>query len=429
MLKKIRENLFYYFIFLLPWQVIFIFKESYIDGEKFQSGTLGIYFFELILFIWIILNISKIKKYQDKKLVIIVFLLAGWSIISITWSENKYLSIFFSFRLVLGTFLFLILQRIALNFKKITFAFISSATLGGILGIFQFVTQSTFSSKWLGVSIHSAWQGGVSVLESGPYRLLRAYGEMSHPNIFGGLLSISLILGLGAYFKSTLKELRWRLFLLMTIAINFLALLTTFSRSSFLAFSIGTIILVCYFFYIQGPTFLKKVVPIFFIIIFIGSVFSSSYSDFLNSRVESSSRLEKKSLDERAIYIGDSKMIISKKPILGTGMGNYLFFIFKEREIKSEIWKYQPVHNLYLLIFSELGIVGFSLFLLLIILIIWEMFIYLKEHRTNKVIFSTIFISLLVLSFFDHWCWTSSFGIFIFWLILGFSKEKDVYAF
>jgi len=50
----------------------------------------------------------------------------------------------------------------------------------------------------------------------------------------------------------------------------------------------------------------------------------------------------------------------------------------------------------------------------------------IKEQNTNRVIFSFIFISLLILSLFDHWLWTTSLGIIIFWMILGFSKEKDL---
>ena len=60
-----------------------------------------------------------------------------------------------------------------------------------------------------------------------------------------------------------------------------------------------------------------------------------------------------------------AKEIIKDNWLIGVGIGNYTFALrAKYPEIK--VWELQPVHNTYLLILAELGVVGF-LFLLLLL--------------------------------------------------------------
>lgn len=425
-LTKINAPLFYLFIFILPWQTVYLLRELFLNNEKFQYSTVGIYFFQIILFIWIVLNLNKITKYVEKKLLLFSGIFIFWLFLSIFWSSDKIIASYFFICNLLGIILFLILQNVALNFKKFSFTLISSVSLSASLGLYHFFTQSTFSNKWLGLSQHLAWQGGTSVLENASFRLLRAYGSFPHPNILGGFLIIALLLSLGAYLKATRAELLWKIFLVITLPINFLALLTTFSRSSILALIIGTILISTYFIFIQKIKKGKDLLCIFYALLILSSIFFVAFSDIISSRTTIDSRLEQKSLNERALYIKDAKKIISQNPLTGTGLGNYTLFVLNNKTIAREIWNIHPVHNIYLLVFAEIGFLGFSLFAFIIIFILWELHRSLKEYNNNRVIFSCILIALLILSLFDHWLWTTPAGILIFWTILGFSREKNL---
>jgi len=424
-INTLSAKIFYLFVFLLPWQTIFLLKEVFIEGEKFQYATIGIYLFELVLFVWLILNFKKITLCTDKRILYILITYTLWIFISIFWSLNKGIALYFLMHHILGIFLFLIIQSSALNFKKFSLSLITSVSFASILGLYQFFSQSTFSNKWLGLSQHIPWQGGTSVIESATFRVLRTYGNMSHPNIFGGMLAIILLLSLGAYLKANKNELRWKTFLIFTIPINFLALLTTFSRSSFLALFIGTILIVFYFLFFEKSKKKKDLLVIFYALVIITSIFSVAYSNIISSRSNIHSRLEKKSLDDRGAYLNDARKIINKNFFTGVGLGNYTE-ISRKNNSQNKIWEIQPVHNIYLLIFSEIGLFGFSILIFFIIFTLLEIFKIVKERNTNRVIFSAILISLLMLSFFDHWLWTTPFGIITFWLILAFSQEKDL---
>ncbi|EKE21979.1 MAG: hypothetical protein ACD_7C00086G0031 [uncultured bacterium] len=426
MLTKLNQGLFYFFILLLPWQTILILKEVEINNEKFQYGTIGIYLFEIILLIWVLSNILVLKNYSDKKILFSILSFASFSALSILWSDDKLLSFYFLFPILLGSFLFLILQKKVLIFKNITFAFIFSASLHGILGLYQFLSQNSFSNKWLGISEHIAWQGGSSVIEVSTGRFLRAYGAMPHPNILGGLLLITILLGIGAYLKTSSFEKKWRYFLIATITINFFSLLSTFSRSSFLALSFGLILFFAYNVYNNKKYQIKALLMFLGVFFIIGFIFFSSFSELLMGRMQANSRLERKSVNERSLLVHQAQKIIVKNPIIGIGIGNYTHVLLKNNPDIKKNWLLQPVHNVYLLIFAELGAIGFSLFLFIVIFMIYNFIESFKKEDSNRVIFSVITVSLLLIALFDHWLWTTHFGVIAFWLLISFSREKDL---
>lgn len=426
MLDKFDQTIFYVFLFFLPWQTIFILRELTIDNEKFQYGTIGIYFFEIILFIWILLNISTLKNCHNKKILFSVLIFIIYIILSIFWSPDKLISLYFLVPLLLGGISFLILQKKMLSFKKFTFVFVFSIFLQGTIGVYQFLNQIIYPNKWLGISEHLAWKGGSSVIETSSERFLRAYGGMPHPNILGGFLAMTILLSIGAYLKANEKEKYWKYFLLICIILNFFSLLVTFSRSALFSLLLGLLLFLVYYLYNKRLNLIKNLLFIISIFFLISALFFSLFSELLINRLDVTSRLEKKSINERLLFIREAQEIISQKPILGTGVGNYTSFLLKNSPTPKEVWQFQPVHNIYLLIFAELGIIGFSLFLFIIIFIICDFLESFIKENTNRVIFSIVTISLLFLSFFDHWLWTTHSGVIVFWLILSFSREKYV---
>ena len=90
---------------------------------------------------------------------------------------------------------------------------------------------------------------------------------------------------------------------------------------------------------------------------------------------------------------------------------------FQKDEIKKPIWQYQPVHNVFMLIWAELGIVGLALFTLILTQI------FLKSFR-NKSLFCCVLCVVCCVLFIDHWLWTTHFGIILFWLVAGLATVK-----
>ncbi len=82
-------------------------------------------------------------------------------------------------------------------------------------------------------------------------------------------------------------------------------------------------------------------------------------------------------INERIFYNNVSRETISNNLIFGSGVGTSIFKIdnyIKSSNISQKLqpWQYQPEHNIYFLIASEIGIIGLVLFLLFIVSVIYN---------------------------------------------------------
>jgi O-antigen ligase len=142
------------------------------------------------------------------------------------------------------------------------------------------------------------------------------------------------------------------------------------------------------------------------------SLIYSQYTNLFQIRVSLGSRLENISYVERVSSINDAKKIIRENFWFGAGMGNYTLELAKNICNKPS-WFYQPVHNMFLLILSEIGIFGFLFWLVLII------YLFIKFFRSQNYLALSIIIFLIIVMMFDHWLWSLHFGVIFWWMVLG----------
>ena len=86
------------------------------------------------------------------------------------------------------------------------------------------------------------------------------------------------------------------------------------------------------------------------------------------------------------------------------------------------------MHNLYLLVYAELGPLGFFLFLMCI-LSLWrvpretfknlESEFHVKHVYSSRLLSRSLVLYVLLLGVFDHYFWDVPQGIFLFWFVLG----------
>ena len=98
----------------------------------------------------------------------------------------------------------------------------------------------------------------------------------------------------------------------------------------------------------------------------------------------------------------------TKHPLIGVGLGNYLTEL-PNYLVSRQIYFLQPVHNIYLLILSETGVIGFSFFLF----VLWNT---LKNRF--RIIHYSLFI-ILFLGLVDHYPLTLQQGQLLFTLLLA----------
>jgi O-antigen ligase len=149
---------------------------------------------------------------------------------------------------------------------------------------------------------------------------------------------------------------------------------------------------------------------------------------------------EEQAIDLRFFYNKMALSIIKEKPFLGIGIGNFVWYsqnyqVFlraankmlslvgqSDKEIPK--WLFQPVHNIYLLIAVEMGLLGLVAFLLFLgrILLGWLKVCFLPaRHRLrHQVLVGGFLVScFLILGLTDHYFWTLQQGGLMFWLSLA----------
>lgn len=416
---KLSKYCLYLWLLLLPWQtklIILSAPVNYLEISFFASWLLLIVPF----FVWgqriFKEDYFRFKKESIKPLWwwgLIIFELITF--FSIFWSENKILALFRYLILVLGILLFYLVKR--LDFVKTTQVikfFLIGLFAPAILGIWQFFSQSTYVNKYLGLAYHSASILGDSIIETGTGRFLRAYGSFDHPNILGGMMAIALILVLYLSLKKEIKR-NERLFYLISFAIFYTALLVSFSRSGILALAASAPFIIIKAW--KRGIFQKKLISLFILLLIsISAVIIIPYQDLFLGRVEVTSRLEKKSITERETYLAQAAKLIIKKPIQGVGVGNYILAEKKIDNNAHDFWYYQPVHNYWLLIWSEIGIIG-----LLGALIFWFAIFKLSAKKYLW----PLGLALLTISLLDHWLWTQPQGLIVFFLLAALMVKEN----
>lgn len=416
-IEKIIEYLIYIFVFLLPFQTRYIFSYLTLGNIEFEYGKLSIYasdiIFALILVLFLFSKIKQIKNIKVSSQFMICFLFLIICSISYFFANYTQMYFYYFFRIIECITMLFILQIINVDTRKIFYFFISSIIFHGILGVFQFINQNITSNKYLGIAEHLSSAGGTSVLENHAGRFLRIYGGFTHPNVFGGFIVIAIIFLLILFFTNhnLNKSKRIGYFLILGFLLEILFL--TFSRSAFLALFICLVLL--FIFQILNKNF-KNVSMIFLFIFIICVINIFIFKDLIYSRATQTDRLELKSISERVVLNNESRVLIKNNWILGVGLGNYIPHVYNNTHLKQNIWDYQPVHNVYLLVLSELGILGLICYS--------SIFIYALIGRVKQknYLFILPIIVVLTINLFDHYFWTSFSGIMLSFLVLSSKK-------
>jgi len=423
-LDKLISYGLYLFVFLLPWQTRWIFKDASLNGETWEYGRLSLYGSEILLLLILSLGIIKwLAFYQKlnkteriqyfkkefKGLKLWVILLIVWSAVTILWSGDKLLAWYGWLKLVEGIGLFWLTshQLFKISHYKVKWALLSAGAIQSILAIWQWLNQWSFASKWLGMSSLNPATLGVSVIDNGVGRFLRSYGSLPHPNILASFLVICLVIAI----VMIVQQKKTSSLLLGIIAVLSIGLFLTFSRAGWL------ILVLCLAIYwiicIVKKINLKKLFWASLMIIVIFEALSWFYSDLVRTRLVSESRLEVKSNQERFVAYDEAQDIIKKNLFFGVGLSQYTLALYQKNPTLSA-WAYQPVHDNHILILAELGLVG----LLLVTLIIY----YAIKTRNH---YWLLLLAILFLGVFDHYFRSFYFGIMLWWLVIALSIKLN----
>ena len=395
------------FLISFPLQIrkLIYYPEVFLTGNFNYYTSVFLYVSDLFLLaafaFWLVALVKKespdTREIGYKEFFIYLMAFIALIFFSVYVSSAKVLSLFLGVRFLEFMLLYIMVANEVLDRQSIMKYFLGGMVFQALIGIFQYSMQGSLGLRFLGEAIIGPDVPGVAKLDLAGEKIVRAYGTFTHPNVFGGALVFALAFAFYKY-KSKLT------YLLPIVAILALALLFTFSRSAFLA------LLALFLVFISASerkvsfkeVFLFGSMLLFFLVLF--NLESTFWQRFVLGG-------DLQAAVERFDYLAISKKMLFESP-WGVGLGNFTLDMQNYTVAKLSPWLYQPVHNVFLLIINEIGVVGGGFFLFLNAFLFYKLALALKYLRkgSRDRIFCAMMIGMhsgmAIVFLFDHYFFT-----------------------
>lgn len=414
-----QETLLFTTLFVIPFQFGKHFWPtfSYVAGQRVDYLSPTVYVSDIfILLLAATTSVSFLRKQKSRFRIksgttilkfscILLFLSIG-----IFLSPSPLVGWYVLLKLVELTFFGWYISKQKTITGKLFWVFFFGIFIEGFLASLQFFHQGSLGGLWyfLGERSFSASTPGIANASIRGQLVLRPYATFSHPNVLAGYLVISLLFFLT--WILTYKNYIQKILSIVVLVFGTFILLLTLSRVAISVFIVlGLVALIMRF------TKQKFLIVLASCFLLVGILFSSSllFGRFfdLQGYIES--------LGLRDVLIQSAWRIFLSHPILGVGLGNFLVILPRYMHAKLLFGFLQPVHNIFLLVLAETGIIGLGIFLF----IVWKAF-YNSWQKKKDGLFQFSFLALLAIcciGMTDHYFLTLQQGQLLLALILGIS--------
>ena len=444
-------------ILSLPWQMR-LFWDANLAGWPWEQGRISIYASWLPLLATIILGLFQPKRPLPLALRRNVFwLIAALGACTVVAAPSPATAAMqWWIQMMLLAAFCITLLRTQVQINKVASWLVISLVPHAILAIAQFMTQTVWASKWLGMAAQSPADLGVSVVQTSTSRFLRAYGGFPHPNILGGWMAVGLIISVWLLSLTSVGERACpvfftgsRIYIRGIEGMFTLALFYSFSRSAWLAAAVSLALFVILNAgegsakltnVVKGSVVAKRHVFSVLIPVLLFATLAIIHHDLVFTRLDAgASRLERKSVVTRLQTLRDGVYLFKTAPLFGTGPNSELPALasLKKQWIEEDsiritalgqlfpghpdswnadeyvrsrmaaIGPLEPPHMVWLLMLVNFGTVGalfifgFGLFLLRRILEKWR-----DLSPSNRSLLISLVSCQLILCSLDHYPWS-----------------------
>lgn len=410
-------------IFFLPSQLAYHFLEysTSVYGLQIDYLIPTFYFTEilliLLLVVWSVrlnkarLLFSVVSRFWRHYLFFLFLILLIVNIIAV--SPNKVISVSMLVRFILLSGL---VSYIA--YEKISRIFIVRLLLASSLWVMvvvfgQVYLQKSIGGMWyfLGERQFSISTWGVAKSEIFNTVKLRPYGTFPHPNVLAGYLTLMISLSF-----LLIKRIKLGISYGYFLAMNILVVLTL-SRVALLV-SVGG-----YFILLRGLVAYKlirqKHSRIFSFSLF--AIFAASIYLFKDRLLEIGI-INSESFVKRAELLTAGLTIFKNNFVLGSGLGTFVQVLPVYSRDLLDYGYLQPVHNVFILAASELGLMGL---VSLLCFTVWLYLVINKYQSFQTLVLKVLFWQILVLSSFDHYFYTLWQGQLLLGVLIGLMLRGD----
>jgi len=378
--------LIYCLLFFLPTQLgrHFWFDFSYKLGARVDYLSPTIYFTDIIVTLIIAFYFFKKRKLVigNWKLVLGILVLLEIGYWNLVIAENLFLLLYNLVKLMEMVLLAIIVVKTLSkrDFPQVIKVLNLALVIQLALALYQVVVEKSSGLWIIGERAFSIQKPGIAKFVAiNGVQLLRGYGTFPHPNVLAGFSLVLLVLNITMLIAKKPKKLWW----FCGIALSLSAIFLSFSL---LAWGLSLAIIIF-------NIFKKK--PILAILL---SIILNSYFII---------QVTGESVTRRLELLNISWQLFKTSPVFGIGLGN---FIPKMPVLSDQVYFWQPVHNIFVLVATETGLVGLAF-------LIW---LFIKIWQRKSIILNSYFI-ILVIGMFDHYWLTLQQGRLLLAIIIALS--------
>jgi O-antigen ligase len=291
--------------------------------------------------------------------------------------------------------------------NDLIYPLVLSAIIFSLLGIVQFYYQHTLGGifRFLGERSFTSETTGIAKVSLFGRETLRAYSTFSHPNSMAGYLAAVLL-----FVRATLKQNKNDERLLMVFYITlFVGLVLTFSKGVLMAL----LIIVAMMVLTRYKETVFRLVTRYFVLLVLLTTFLIL---LIPVQISETSVMQRLFLNRAALEV------LMTNPLTGVGLGAFIINLPGLSNMLNIRWILQPVHNIYLLILAETGLIGLILFTAGATTVF---------NKANKsIIFVLMFI--LITGLLDHYWLTLQQNLMFIGIILAVSErpfEQNIVVF
>mgnify|MGYP000855950362 CR=1 FL=1 len=447
---------------------------SYLGGVISDLTTYFVYITDILLVLvilgWLIDVAVKFWRYEDwddwnlnpwQGMMVLFFGgLAGWGLYSTVWAMIDEIALYKGLRLVgiwlLFAYIVLVVGKNKILLKNTWLVGVITLSIQAIWGIAQYIKQSGFGLWQLGESILGKTVAGVAKVDVDGEKIIRAYGSLPHANLFGVLMLFGVTFLLFIILNRVSKNnfqinkvgIREKILLGVVLGLFLVGMLVSFSRGAWVAgmvIMVGAIVDIFRRGEVSSPgermkknfqfsifpsrdriaagNFQTILVGLLILFIAVGlnwRVMVGRSSLDVGSDV---------SLQVRQVYDQGADWMIEKFYYGGVGLGNFVLVLpYFAGKANLQWWQYQPVHNVFKLVWSELGVFGYILLILLMVSIA-AMILFNDQKKYPKYFWFSVFLAMIFLMLFDHYFWDVwqgqiSLAVLLGVMVVGGSSKK-----
>lgn len=416
-LAKIENILLFLIILFLPTQLgLHLWPQfSYIYSLKVDYLSPTLYFWDILVAGLLLVWVVKKPHINTTALNLFLFFLFTQAL-SLLGSSNIGVGLLRLEQYVLAGFFGVFLATY--DFKSLSGKVYLPLSLGilgeSFIAILQFIKGGTLGLWILGERSFSISTPGIAKFDFYGHEFLRPYATFPHPNVLAGFMLISIIIlihlsviarresSIGVAIYQTGKITSPLRGLAMTIlkVSGFLAALTIFLSMSRTAILAGFI----------AAFFLAKEKGRIILIITTIVLFPVLFTRFVSVL-----NFDTLTLLRREELMGSAWQLFLKSPLYGIGLNNFIP-VMANQLVTGPSRFLQPVHNIFLLVLSETGLIGLIGLIVLIGYPVFKLYYY-RLGLTALLPWALI----IFLGMFDHYFLTLPQGYRMLFLVWGLS--------